>query len=477
MKSYINKLTGFALVLLVLNTGCKKFVDMSSPTIVSTGQYYKTQADITSAVNGMYSGLRNYYEFFYVVSEMASDNTQSNGYTIPLAPIDNMVWVPSNSHITQNWTLAYANIARANIILDRIDAVEMADALRTQYKGEAKFIRALMYFNLVQFFGNIQLVLHEIKSEEEAYSFAQVRPQDVYNQVISDLRDAIGALPATYPSNQKGKATKGAAQGLLGKVYVTNKQFNEALPVLNDVITTGGYELLTNYANVFAVTNKNNKEIVFDVQYLANGFGEGSNFSLLFAPFGSAEAVTSGGTPGGNHEGTLDLHNAFETGDLRRDVASFYYPTAAVYYTRKFLDKPKAKDEGNNHWPVLRYADILLLYAEALNEADRTDDAFAPLNQVRVRAGLSELSDLTKEEFHDAVHKERRIELCFEGDRWFQLLRTGTMFQVMTDYKAKYLTSGGYRVVDYVVTPNKVLFPIPFSEVSLNTNLVQNEGY
>ena len=478
MKVYSYRSICIVILMLSVNYGCKKFVDLASPTVVRTDQYFKTQADLTAAVNGMYSGLRGYYGGFYAVAEIPSDNTQANGYTLSTLPMDQLAWAVNTSNISGNWSSSYAIIARANIILDKIDAVSMPDDLKAQYKGEAKFIRALMYFNLVQFFGNIPLVVHEIKTEEEAYSYPQVPRQDVYDQVEADLKDAIQVLPATYSADKVGKATKGAAQSLLGKVLVTNKQYSEAVPVLEAVVHSGTYSLLPDYADVFSVKNKNNAETIFSVQYLGNsGYGEGSQFSIAFAPFGSGEEITSGGQPASANEGTLDLYNAFESGDLRRDVAIVQFPVTGVYYTRKYLDKPMAANEGGNNWIVMRYADVLLLYAEALNETGATETAIDPLNEVRDRADIPLLSGLDQSSLRTAIQKERRVELCFEGHRWFDLLRTETMLSTMTAYKEKYSIAGGYDVKNYEVTPNKILFPIPFNETSLNPKLVQNPGY
>lgn len=478
MKKYNYRSICIVTLILAVNYGCKKFVDLASPTVVRTDQYFKTQADFTAAVNGMYNGLRSYYGGFYAVAELPSDNTQANGYNLVTLPIDQLAWAVNNSNISANWASSYMIIARANVILDKIDAVNMSDDLKSQYKGEAKFIRALMYFNLVQFFGNIPLVVHEIKTEEEAYSYPQVPRQDVYNQIEADLKDAIQVLPADYSADKVGKATKGAAQSLLGKVLVTNEQYSEAVSVLEEVIDSKVYSLLPDYADVFSVKNKNNAETIFSIQYLGNsGYGEGSNFSIAFAPFGSGEEITSGGPPASGNEGTLDLYNSFENGDLRKVISIVQFPVTGSYYTRKFLDKPIGANEGANNWIVLRYADVLLLYAEALNEAGATVAALDPLNEVRGRAGLSLLSGLDQEAFRIAVQQERRVELCFEGHRWLDLLRTGTMLSTMAAYKEKYSIDGGYEVKNYEVTPNKVLFPIPFNEISLNPKLVQNPGY
>lgn len=227
---------------------------------------------------------------------------------------------------------------------------------------------------------------------------------------------------------------------------------------------------------MFRVDNSFNNEILFNVHYLGNGNSEGSNFSIAFAPFGSGTEITSGGNPAGSNQGTLDLFNAFETGDNRKNVSIARYPSSGDLYTRKFLDKPIANNEGNNDWPVLRYADVLLLYAEALNETGSSSEAVQPLNQVRKRAGLTGLTVASQAQLRELIQKERRVELCFEGHRWLDLLRTRQMLPVMTRYKENY-KGKAYLVEYYEVDERKYRFPIPFRERSLNPALTQNEGY
>ncbi|CAL1517217.1 RagB/SusD family nutrient uptake outer membrane protein [Chitinophaga sp. MM2321] len=476
MKTRKYKFIGIALFMLCQHIGCKDFVDLKSPTVVNRDEFFKRQSDFTAAVNGLYSNLRSYYNGFYVVGEIPSDNTEANGYTLGFADMDQQTWLSNNSSIQGSWLSAYSAIARANIILGRIDGVTMDAALKEQYKAEAKFVRALMYFNLTQFFGDVPLVLQEVKTEAEAYTYLRETSDKIYAQIETDLLDAIAGLPATYTGADIGRAAKGAAQGLLGKVYVTHKKFDKAIPVLEDVIGSGNYKLEDSYEGLFKVENRNNKEMLFSVQYLGNGNGEGSNFCITFAPFGSGTEITTGGNPAGANQGTLDLFNAFEAGDLRKSVAIAEYPLTKALYTRKFMDRPIAANEGNNNWPVLRYADVLLLYAEALNENGATDDAFGPLNEVRERADLGDLSGLDKIALRAAIQQERRVELCFEGHRWFDLLRTGNMVSVMTAYKEKY-KGIAYLVEYYDVNANKALFPVPFRERNLNPNLTQNPGY
>lgn len=462
-----------------LIASCSDFTDIESPTTVRQDSYFKSVSDFTAAVNGMYNGLRGYYSGFYLMAEIPSDNAQINGYTLAQGPLDQLNWLPSTAEIQNQWVNSYSIIARCNTILEKIGQFEMNPDLKKQYQGEARFIRALIYFNLVRFFGDVPLVLKSIETEDEAYTFLRTPVAEVYNQVQADLSFAVDNLPGRYDSNNTGRVTSGAALSLLGKVYVTNKEFDHAIQVLSRVTGSNLYKLLPDYEKVFSTGNKNNEEIVFDVQYLGGaGFGEGSNFSISFAPAGSGTEITSGGSPGSANSGTLDLYNAFEAGDLRKKVAIALWPSPdSLFYTLKFKDRPIAANEGRNNWPVIRYADVLLLLSEARNETGDAGGALSLLNQVRERAGLPALKDTDQAALRQAIQRERRVELCFEGHRWFDLIRTGTMLSTMSAYKEKYLKYGGYLVVNYVITDNKVRFPIPFREVSVNPELGQNPGY
>ncbi|MDR3267254.1 MAG: RagB/SusD family nutrient uptake outer membrane protein [Tannerella sp.] len=465
--------------LIGLLSACEDFVDLTPPTMARQDQYFKSQADFTAAVNGIYGGLRVYYDGFYIISDMPSDNLQGNLPATSSNVIDNFTWMPDNATLTSRWQTSYAIIARANTVLDRIDGVNMDSRLKEQYKAEAKVARALMYFNLVRLYGEVPLAIHEVTTEAEAYLLLREPVANVYAQIEKDLEEAANVLPTEFTGNDIGRATQGSALGLLGKVYITKKEYTKAIPVLEKVIQSGKYTLLPVYEDVFRADNGNNAEIVFAIQYSSTGYAEGSSFFSQSVPRGSASEFISGAEPSQYMDGTLDLFDAFEEGDTRKEKSIIYYPNGtfgAVYFTGKYLERPIAYGEGNCDWIVLRYSDILLLYAEALNELGKTEAA-APLNDVRVRASLDPLTG-DQDELRIAIEHERRVELCFEGHRWFDLIRTGRMVEVMTAYKEKYTgTNLGYKVESYVVTPDKALYPVPFRERSLNPNLTQNPGY
>ncbi|WP_157962778.1 RagB/SusD family nutrient uptake outer membrane protein [Chitinophaga deserti] len=476
MKSHTYKLLGMAALMLGLTQSCKDFTDLNSPTVVNRDNYFNRESDMTAAVNGMYASLRGYYNNYFIVAEVPSDNTEANNGNLAYSDVDQQTWLNNNTYFQALWLNSYSVISRANIILDKIDAVPMADNLKKQYKGEALFVRSLMYLHLAQFFGDVPLILKEVKTEAEAYSYLREPVTKIYAQLETDLIAAAEGLPPTYTGANVGRVPKGAAQALLGKLYLVTKQFGKAVPVLKAVKDAGIYGLLDDYGQVFSVLNRNNREILYSVQYLGNGNGEGSSFCIRFAPFGSGTEITTGAFPTGSNQGTEDLYAAFEADDIRRPVAIERYATTGALYTRKFLDRPIANNEGKNNWPVLRYADVLLMYAEALNETGATGEAIKPLNEVRKRANLEDAPDNGQVDLRKVIQHERRVELCFEGHRWLDLLRTGTMLEVMRAYKEQY-KGVGYLVENYEIKDRNVLFPIPFRERSLNPKLTQNTGY
>ena len=467
--------------LLVLTSSCgEKFVDLTPQDVIPVQQYYKTEADIRLALTGTYGNLRTIYNYYWQFTELPSDNTQSFPESeAGTGEFDKLTWRSTSSSISTAWNDAYRTIAGSNVILARIESVSMDATLKSQYIGEAKFLRALMYFNLVRWFDGVPLVLKEITSEAESYTYARNMAAEVYAQIEKDLLDAEKTLPIKYTGTNIGRATSGAAKSLLGKVYVQEKKYAEATTKLAEVINSNTYRLLPSVSDVFGVGKDNNDEIIFAVQYVSSGFGEGNSFAYNFAP-GNSGTQFVGVTAGGTNIGTQDLYDAFEASDLRRDAFLGTYKfggNALIYYwSKKFVYKITQLNEGENDWPVLRYADVVLLYAEALNQTGKSTEALAQVNSIRKRAGLATLTSLSAADTQLAIEKERRLELCFEGHRWQDLIRWGKDVATMQAFKAKYSTLD-VVLKNMSVAPERKLFPIPFREISLNAALTQNPGY
>jgi hypothetical protein len=501
MKNYSTYIiTGVLFVSLC--TSCKKdFLDQTPEASLAGSNFYKTETDIKQAVNGTYAAIRDMgLVSYWLFGEMRSDNTtyqynpSDRGYE-QREFIDEFLVGATAEPVQLYWQQNYTGIARSNEILARIADVPMGDALRNQYTGEALFLRAFNYYNLVTQYGGVPLKLTPSQSPTDANSKGRATADEVYAQIITDLKDAATKLPAKYSSAELGRATQGAALSLLGKVYMMQKKYSEALVELRKVQTLG-YSLMANYSEVFNPANKNNSESVFEIQYLGAQPSLASNFMYQFAPWNSGSIVTgdAGTTLGGGNGWnvpTQDLINAYEVGDVRKDVSlstgftdltgKFQNLAYVKKYNHGFVDRGRTDD----NFPVIRYADVLLMIAECLNEQAFAGggEAFTLLNQIRTRAGLAPktagnanpLLDVSNQQaFRDALFQERRVELAFENQRWTDLLRTGKAVEIMTE-QGKYEIANKPNVPagSYAVTANKLLIPIPQREVNLD-NLTQN---
>ena len=470
-------------------SSCSDFLEQNPQTDLSENDFYKTADDILSAVNGVYSSLQegDIYGNWYVFGEIPSDNTrnQLSGSVTTQNEFDQFYIDTQNSMIANFWKAAYKVINRTNTVLGRIDGIEINTELANRYKLECKFIRALMYFNLVRVYGDVPLVLKEI-SISESYDILREPKENVYNQIIADLKEAQD-LPVSYSTAEDGRATQGAAKALLANVYMTLHKYAEAETILAEIINSGRYSLLENtpgslnidgYKNVFSPVNHNSKEGIFEIQFLKGGYGEGSNYANNFAPENSGTNVVAVGGTGGNNIPEMDIYNAYEEGDLRRDFSMSlgYYDNrknnewVESRYVCKFMDVPYQNNDASNNYPVIRYADVILMYAEALNQNGKTAEACKYLNMTR-RRGFGyqttetspvDLQTTDKAQFALMVEQERRVELAFENHRWFDLIRTGRAVEVM-------------RSKGFSLNETNLISPIPQKQIDVNPKLTQND--
>jgi hypothetical protein len=350
---------------------------------------------------------------------------------------------------------------------------------KNRHVGEAKFLRALAYFDLVRIWGDVPLVTAPI-SINEGYARKREKVETIYKDlIIPDLLDAESKLPVNYTGLDVGRATKGAARSILGRVYLTVKDFVKAEAKLQEV-TKMSYALLPNYNDLFNYTrDEHHSEYIFDIEYQDGGLGIGSGFSNKFLPKSAgSEADLFYGVKGGAGEQntpTVEYFNAFDPNDKRRDVtvAKGYLDNNGVFkgfiqiatFTKKYLAVTPAINDSKVNWKVIRYGDVVLMYAEALNENGKTAEAIPYINMIRQRAGLPLYTTLSQAEARTNIYNERRFELGMEGVRWFDLVRTGRALSVMQPYGMK---------------PHMTVFPIPLIEVQIindPTILPQNPGY
>ena len=487
MKKYIFCISTAAALGL---TGCKKdFIELAPVSQNNVVNFYKTADDMKIAVNAAYGALQysgQYFSAMHEIAEVRSDNTGILDVQTGLNVVEIDIFTnrSNNTLLNNMWNDHYRGIQQCNIVVDRIAAISMDATLKDRYIGEVKFLRALMYFNMVRTFGDLPLVIKEIKNPEEGYAYTREPVEVVYAQIIEDLKEAETKLPAIYTGTDIGRATSGAAKALLGKVYLTRKDFTQAAAKLKELIdgtATSKYMLLASYEDIFKVTNENHRESIFEVQFKKGGTGEGSPFNNQFAPRSSGTIVSKVGAGLGYNIPTQDMEDAYEAGDLRKDIsmASGYMNGTSFVeskYIKKYLDVPFQANDADNNWPVLRYADVLLMYAEALNEQGYVADgpAFGYLNLVRQRAGLADKTSVNAEPslqiadqaaFRLAIEQERRVELAFENHRWFDLVRTDRAIAVMAEH--------GITIQAY-----QLLYPIPQSQIDINPEMIhQNPGY
>lgn len=473
-----------------LMVSCKKdFLELAPVSAANVQNFYKDADDMERAVTGAYNALQlaGQYGDMYILAELRSDNTRhiaGDGDTE--REIDIFSENASSPYSNRCWQHSYVGIAACNTILARIGSIQMDQTLKDQLTGEARFLRALMYFNLVRIFGKVPLVLTETKSTEEGYQQGRNEITEVYAQIIADLGDAGQKLPASYTGIKIGRATKGAAKALLGKVHLTLGKFSLAAASLKEVIDLNVYTLLPVYADIFKPSNANNKESIFEVQYKAGGFGLGSSWTSRFLPRGELPIILGiAGAGVDRNTPTPTMANSYEVKNNviadRRYYASMdtgYVNKAGkfvkVNYIKKYLYPQPDFQNSDVNWPVLRYADVLLMYAEALNEVGNgpTAEAYSYINQVRARAGLGPLSGLDYNGFKLAMEHERQVELAFENHRWFDLLRTGRALTVMNAHFAALNRS------DIVVKEYQLLYPVPQNQIDVNPDMIsQNPGY
>ncbi len=496
MKRITNKYTTVILGMaaLLAATSCKKsFIDLTDPTRIISSDYYKDSASIATAVTASYASLQDMYgkaggsRGIYPYGEVASDNTTAVVEGTGIGEFEYFSFTSANPVLQSSWTYMYRCIARCNVVLARIDPVPMNAAVKSRFQSEVKFIRALAYFNLVRIWGDVPLVTTEVQTVAESYQYGRQPVAAIYAQIEKDLTeaDADVNLPAKYASTTDlGRVTKTAVKGLLSKVYLTEMKYTEAGNKLNEFITAYDgttHSLLANYSDIFLTSNEMNAEIVFAVRYTkGNVPSTGSPFTNYFA----ASTSNAGGVGTGYLFNTLrkDLVDTMAAnGAADKRTAASYTVVNTYYATKKYADVAAADLDADPDWIVLRYADILLMYAEVLNEQSPTNIATALtyLNRVRVRAGLTGLTaaTLTQSTLRLAIEKERRIELNLEGHRWFDLVRTGRALDVMNNHFTKYVIKLNATSPIVQIDAHNLVFPIPIGEINTNPILTQNLGY
>ena len=494
---------------------CKEdFLNIYPETSITSVSFYKTATHFDQAITASYNGLRSIALNGVFMDEMRSDNTFFTIYTGDRGPylttevlaefLDDATtttWLPNR------YNDVYSAISRTNTILARIDGSQMSDTEKKSVKAETLFLRAFYYFDLVQHWGPVPLMLNEVTNEADAFQ-PNSTVEAVYEQIIKDVNESIQLglpVPTTFP--QSGRATMGAAKMLLAYAYMSKptREYAKAEAVLIE-ITKMNYGLLDDYAAVFEPSNKNSKESILEVQYIAGEGGQHSDFAWRMIPKCSNNNFLMGisannyaFTSGGWNVPTMEMIDSYESGDKRLDasiavaegtVVSEQFTASAVknpvgytptsgkdyfYFVRKYYHPPYSQGlQTGDNFPVYRYSGALLLLSECLLEQNKAAAALPYINQVRTRAGLNPLSVVTKE----SVANEMRHELAFENHRWTDLIRTGKAIEVMTKFGTDMKKLYPWLLpTAFNVTENRLIYPFHYRELNVNKNLVQNKGY
>ena len=492
--------------------------------------FYQTQSDAVAAVTAVYSTLttdvNNDFPIYGRNLNLIVDNTSDNQVYSPsntnpdVRAMGTATYTSTNDRVHKIYAQLYWGINKANIAIDKIPAIpstQFVDPSRSAVNlvREARFIRALLYFDLVRLFGDVPLVLHDQATVAGAGELVDRTPNDVvYKQIITDL-DSASLLPATYSGINVGRATSGAAHALLAKVYVTQQAWTNAVTELKKVITSGtanltdattgnyGYDLFPKFSDAFQPATKNGKEHVFSAQF--NGTVGGFTSTNTLSSFNWSSSAYTADIPADS-----SVVHLFDFTDQRRSATfydSLFNQTTGQWVKWPFFNFLKFVDQSTGfvtalqgsqganskvNFPVIRYSEVLLLYAEALNELNGgpTADAYTAINIVRGRAYNSytangnytnhiyDLSGLSQSAFRDAVFTERRKEFIQESQRWFDLVRRTDLGPGVYYLNSVHSMPGNPKVAAAL---RDTLFPIPQTEIDLyggrNPNFKQNPGW
>lgn len=488
---------------------CDSYLDVNQPSIYTNENLYKTPADCEASIAGVYAQLQEVYNrnFMEVILMRGDDIKNQNNISRFLDTASEGGWGTAYKAI---WVL----VSRSNTLLDNIDRVVFTDEKQKDYiKGEAYAMRGLAYLHFAWCWGGVPLITSDV-SLAEFYKTARSSQEDTYKQALADFKLAYDLLPETRTGTKEGRVTKYAAAGMLGRTYLYMHDYPNAVEWLGKVVAKEGspYKLAGNYVDCFDDKYDNTAERVWEVQYIGGSSGKAlgvsQKYNSIFVQSSisiSKDAsklydITFTG-PSGSVQASVNIwgDGVYETGDLRRDltmVNGLYYdknePALDMYTIRKFLKasgtKPGAQDEWGYNIPILRYTDVKMMYAEALNEVSYSSNIttiLSILNEVRGRAGLTDIDAGTlnsKEAVFEYIMKERFLEFCYEGVRWPDLVRWGKAEEAMQK-RFSHKEESFNEVTNqpaYVMGEHQVLAPIPLSEINTynNKNIMwQNDGY
>lgn len=480
----------YILALVIILQACEDFLDLKphdyGTPIENTGSdsiFYKSAAEAEAALSGTYADFKNeYFELDYFVNgDAQADDAYAGADNPDNFQIDDYKIVATNRNVERDWGYLYGTIGKANRIINNVPKAtdpDLTAARKTEMVAEASFIRAFCYFHIVQLWGDAPLQLKDLKTlspETLPEVYEQVYPsrstkEEIYAQIILDLETALAGAPTT--AEHKGFVTKGAANALLAKVYATQEPHDwEKVEQYCQAVIDGGYSLLDDYDQLWDNSTENSPESIFEINYFGGGVDHNWGTQMFRGMDWKKFNIPSN-----------DLLAAFdaEGDDIRKNASVIFEDVSGKWSDNHwpqdeypFLNKYRHfVSPSDQNYIFLRLADILLLKAEALNEQDDLAGAKALVDQIRDRVDLNPTTANTKEAMRLAIEKERRLELAFEGHRWFDLKRTGRAIAVINAAK-----DGSGASLGYNLTEARLIWPIPQAELDKNVNLSQSPGY
>lgn len=515
------------LLLVISTAACNKIIDIDPISNIGVDAFYRNYEETRAALTGSYNGLQKPLEYEWMLTDLRTDNSKqgvansSAAINFEFNELDMYTLNSAHDKVYQYWLVTYKNIRSINYVLKSLGVTyasgqttvgegtaKMSQQQKNQLAGEALFLRAYHYFNLVRLYGDVFLITEPV-DPEQSKKITRTPLADCYQFIAADLmaaKDLLSQMPyAASTNSEAGRATSWAAKALLAKVYLTTNRASSALPLLDDVISNSGHGLLPSFSDVFSINNEMNKEILFAVRFKAGGFGLGNLMANSFAPTSSGSAIVNGDGSGYNFP-TNDLDVTYKTpatgsADARKAVTMAKY--SSKLYVKKFISPVLVKFDAENDFPVLRFSDVLLMKAEALGFGTIGVDL---INEVRTRAGATDYVSgdfntgfykyptdgsanaiTTQAQFLTALLNERRLEFAFENQRFFDLVRTGQAITVIKNHYALEFDSHykAYRPAITLaelqsnLTAEKLLLPIPQRELDANDQIkiVQNPGY
>ncbi len=457
MKKYKHYILFFTIVA-IASGSCKKFLDLRPIDSPTENNFYVDEKGLQGGLASCYDALQAnglYGNILLSLTEIRSDNMEDNDQGASGGvryQIESFSERPDNTLVTESWLAHFRAIYRCNVILSRAPGITMDSTRKNQIIGEASFLRALNYFNATRLWGKLPLITKP-QASADARSNTRADTTAVYSQIITDLTVALNNLPTSWPDAQRGRATSYAARGLLAKVYLYQKKYDLVVSTIQPLVTAinaGTIVGLVPQPATFPNAMKTSRDVIFSARFLLGGIGESADQSNRFRNVGGNNAI-------------IMPQSLFEPNDNRAVLVA---PTSAGGERPGKYNGTQVNNETSMDIPIVRCAEAMLIYAEALNEISYPNTiAFTALNAVRTNAGITAFTTATltnQAGFRAAVYKERRLELALECDRWFDIVRTGQMSAIFP-----------------LVNPFRKVYPVPQTEIQNITNQAgwQNEGY